>query len=94
MTPTATPERSPTPIYSATPTPVITATITRNLFARNGCYETYRATGRIPEGAVVTLIAQSERAFDELNRECVLIEYRAEEANVIGYVLLADMTIP
>jgi len=94
ITLTATPERSPTPVYTPTATPVITGTVTRNLFARNGCYESYRATGRIPLGAVVTLIAQSERTFDELNRECVLIEYRAEDQNVIGYVLLADMTIP
>jgi len=42
----------------------------------------------------VSLIAQSERTFDNLNRECVLIEYRTDQGNVIGYVLLADMTIP
>ena len=94
ITPTATPLRSPTPIYSPTATPVITGTVLRNLFARNGCYESFTATGRIPEGAVVSLIAQSERTFDSLNRECVLIEYRTDQGNVIGYVLLADMTIP
>ena len=93
-TPTATPERPPTPILSPTPTPVITGTIQRNLFARSGCYESFTATGRLPEGAVVNLIAQSERTFDNLNRECVLIEYRSEFGNVIGYVLLADLTIP
>lgn len=93
-TPTVTPIPTETPDYTPTPTEVITGTVTRNLFARNGCYETFPATGRIPEGAVVTLITQRERTFDNLNRECVLIEYRSEERNVIGYVLLADMTFP
>jgi len=94
VTPTATPERSPTPIYSPTPTPVITGTVLRALFAREGCYESYRAVGRIPEGAVVSLIAIPNRVFDNLNRECVLIEYRTEDRAIIGYVPLVDMSIP
>ena len=94
-TATPTPEMTETPFYTPTATPVITGTVLRSLFARNGCYESFTATGsRLPEGAVVTLIAQSERTFDNLNRECVLIEYRSEESNVIGYVLLADLSIP
>lgn len=93
-TPTITPTPTETPFYTPTSEPITTGTITRNLFARNGCYESFRATGRIPEGAVVTIIPQSDRSFDEFNRECVLIEYRAEETNVIGYVLLIDLTIP
>lgn len=94
VTPTATPERSPTPIYSPTPTPVITGTVLRTLFAREGCYESYRAVGRIPEGAVVSLIAIPNRVFDNLNRECVLVEYRTEDRAIIGYVPLVDMSIP
>jgi len=94
VTPTPTPERSPTPIYSSTATPVITGTVLRTLFAREGCYESYRAVGRIPEGAVVSLIAIPNRVFDNLNRECVLIEYRTEDRAIIGYVPLVDMSIP
>ena len=94
VTPTPTPERSPTPIYSPTATPVITGTVLRTLFAREGCYESYRAVGRIPEGAVVSLIAIPNRVFDNLNRECVLIEYRTEDRAIIGYVPLVDMSIP
>jgi len=94
VTPTPTPERSPTPVYSPTATPVITGTVLRTLFAREGCYESYRAVGRIPEGAVVSLIAIPNRVFDNLNRECVLVEYRTEDRAIIGYVPLVDMSIP
>lgn len=94
MTPTITPLPTETPFYTPTSEPITTGTIGRNLFARNGCYESFRATGRLPEGAVVTIIPQTERSFDEFNRECVLIEYRADDTNVIGYVLMIDLTIP
>ena len=94
MTPTITPLPTETPFYTPTSEPITTGTIGRNLFARNGCYESFRATGRLPEGAVVTIIPQTERSFDEFNRECVLIEYRADDTNVIGYVLMLDLTIP
>lgn len=94
VTPTITPLPTETPFYTPTSEPITTGTIGRNLFARNGCYESFRATGRLPEGAVVTIIPQTERSFDEFNRECVLIEYRADDTNVIGYVLMLDLTIP
>jgi tetratricopeptide (TPR) repeat protein len=94
QTPTATPDVTQTPQFTPTPTPIVMGTTIRTLWARNGCYEGFPATGRIPEGAVVTLIAQPERTFDEFNRECVLVEYRAEETSVIGYVLIIDLTIP
>ena len=93
-TATPTPELTETPFYTPTPTPVITGTVLRNLFARQSCYEAYPATGRIPEGGVVTLISLPNRVFDDLNRECVLIEYRTEASNVIGYVLLLDLSFP
>ncbi len=93
-TATPTPTVTSTPEVTPTPTPVITATTIRTLWARNGCYEGFPATGRIPEGSQVNLIAQPERSFDEFNRECVLIEYQAEETSVIGYVLLIDLMIP
>ena len=95
-TETATPEPSPTetPFYTQTPTPIITGTVLRNLFTRQSCYEAFPATGRLPEGAVVTLISLPNRVFDDLNRECVLVEYRTEETNVIGYILLMDLSFP
>ena len=58
------------------------------------CYENQVAKSRIPEGAVVTLISIPERVFDDLNRECVLVEYRTEDASAIGYILLMDLTFP
>ena len=95
-TETPTPEPSPTetPFYTVTPTPVVTGTALRDLFARQGCYEGFRSTGRIPEGAVVTLLSIPERVFDNLNRECVLIEYRTAEVNVLGYLLIMDLSFP
>lgn len=94
ITPTSTPESTATPDYTATPTPVISGTVKRTLWARKGCYESEQATGRIVEGGVVTLIALPQRVFDDLNRECVLVEYRTPDDAVIGYVLLADLSIP
>jgi tetratricopeptide (TPR) repeat protein len=93
-TATATPERSPTPDYSPTPTPIITALVTRNLYAYSGCYEGTNQVGRIPEGGEVTIIALPQRVFDDLDRECVLVEYRGESRTVTGYVLIADLDIP
>ena len=93
-TATPTPLMSETPFYTPTATPVITGTALRPLFARQSCYEAYPATGRVPEGGVVTLIALPNRVFDNLNRECVLVEYRTEESNVIGYILLMDLSFP
>lgn len=93
-TPTPEPTATETPFYTPTPTPIVTGTALRDLFARQACYEGYRSTGRIPEGAVVTLLSLPERVFDNLNRECVLIEYRTQEANILGYVLIMDLSFP
>jgi len=94
VTRTATPEATDTPDVTPTATPIITGTTLRTLWAREGCYESEYATGRILEGSVVTLIALPERVFDNLNRECVLVEYRGEFDTVIGYVLLEDLIFP
>lgn len=94
ITPTPTPVMSATPEFTPTSTPVITGTLKRTVWVREGCYEDEVAKSRIPEGAVVTLISIPERVFDNLNRECVLVEYRTEDTSAIGYVLLLDMTIP
>ncbi len=93
-TATVTPQVTETPVPTPTPTPIVNGTTIRTLWARNGCYEGFPATGRIPEGAVVTLIAQPQRTFDEFNRECVLVEYTTEETSIVGYVLIIDLTIP
>ena len=93
-TPTPTPEMTETPFYTQTATPIITAVVQRNLFAYSGCYETTNQVGRIPEGGEVTIIALPQRVFDDLGRECVLVEYAGEQRTVTGYVLIADLTIP
>lgn len=94
ITSTPTPEATSTPDYTPTATPVITGVVTRDLFAYSGCYESTNQTGRIPEGGVVTVIALPERVFDDLNRECVLVEYKGETRTVIGYILVADLSVP
>jgi hypothetical protein len=35
----------------------------------------------------------SERRFDDLSRECILVEYQREGGAVIGWVLTADIGI-
>lgn len=93
-TPPPTPEVTETPFFTATPTPIIQAIVQRNLWAYSGCYETTNQVGRIPEGGEVTIIALPERVFDDLGRECVLVEYQGEQRTVTGYVLIADLIIP
>jgi tetratricopeptide (TPR) repeat protein len=93
-TPTPTPEVTETPFFTPTPTPIITGLVQRNLWAYSGCYENTNQVGRIPEGGEVTIIALPERVFDDLGRECVLVEYRGEQRTVTGYVLIADLIIP
>ncbi len=93
-TPTPTPEPTATPDFTPTPTPIITGLVQRNLWAYSGCYESTNQVGRIPEGGEVTVIALPQRVFDNLGRECVLVEYRGETRTVTGYVLIADLIIP
>ncbi len=90
---TITPLYTATDIPTLTPTPVMMASANRTVWARNGCYEGFKANGRIPEGSIVTLIAMPERMFDEFNRECVLIELRSDSLNVLGYVLMMDLSL-
>jgi len=94
MTPTATatPTLTPTatPTFTPTPTPV-TMTTKHRAWARSGCYAGYPAVGHsIPAGSTVYLLPEKRR-FDERGLECVLIEYRAGNASLIGWVLLADL---
>jgi tetratricopeptide (TPR) repeat protein len=91
LTPTATitPTPRPTPLPSATATP-LTGVVARTVYVRNGCYETFPAIGQIPEGSTVRFLP-SERRFDNLNRECLLVEYDAGPKTVIGWILIADL---
>ena len=83
MTPTATPTLTPTPLVVFTQ---------RDVWARNGCYEDFTAVGRIPARANLRLLP-SDRRFDNLSRECVLVEYQRDGAAVIGWVLTVDVGI-
>ncbi|HOR78146.1 MAG TPA: hypothetical protein PLG04_04985 [Anaerolineaceae bacterium] len=90
---TPTPDYSPTPTRTATPTPVVTVVTLRDVYARSDCYAGYKATGLIPQGTTLTLLPMAERRFDEFNRECVLVEFRGSDFAIIGYVLMADVTV-
>jgi tetratricopeptide (TPR) repeat protein len=99
ITPTFTPTSTWTPTPTRTPSPTFTPTLTptpmygitlRDIWARNGCYESFTATGKIPTGAEVRFLP-SERRFDTFNRECILVEFRQGETSVIGWVLLVDL---
>jgi hypothetical protein len=59
------------------------------VWARNGCYETFLAIGKIPEGAIVRPLP-ADRRFDNLNRECLLVEYQGDDRSVIGWILVRD----
>ncbi len=89
VTPTPTGTLTPSPSPTLTPTPVIGIAL-RDVWARNGCYESFTAIGRIPQGGRLSFLA-SERRFDEFNRECLLVEYRTANDSTIGWVLLADV---
>lgn len=92
-TPTSTPTPQPTATPTITPTP-LTGAMARVVWVRAGCYETYDAVGRVPEGAIVRFLP-TERRFDSTsNRECVFIEYQGETKTIIGWVLLLDIMAP
>ncbi len=90
MTATATLTPTSTATPTLTPTPLTGVTI-RSVYARNGCYETFEAIARIPEGAIVRFLP-SERRFDNFSRECVLIEYSGQDQNTIGWILMSDLS--
>ncbi|MEN4042234.1 MAG: hypothetical protein ROW52_05505 [Anaerolineaceae bacterium] len=92
LVPTVTPTATITPLPSPTPTPVA-AKVARNLYARRGCYDTFTSVGWIPAGATVRLLP-SERRFDSIGRECLLVEYEGETGSVIGWMLIMDLGAP
>ena len=89
---TPTPYYTPTPTITPSPTPIVEMVTIRPLYARNGCYSGFGATGSLPQGVSVTLMPMQERVFDNINRECVLI--RSDYLGVIGYVWLEDLSLP
>jgi hypothetical protein len=98
-TATFTPQPTVTPTPTNTPTPTLTPTVTptpsrgvaiRPVWARSGCYESFSAIGKIPEGGELRFLP-SERRFDDFNRECVLVEYQGPDKSVIGWVLFPDI---
>jgi tetratricopeptide (TPR) repeat protein len=92
FTPTATVTPTITPTSTPTQTPTPQAGIAlRDIWARNGCYETFSAVGKIPAEGPVRFLP-SERRFDDFNRECVLVEYRGpNNIAIIGWVLISDL---
>ncbi len=89
FTPTVTNTPGPTLTPSLTPTP-LAGGVSRIVWARNGCYENFTAIGRIPAGATVRFLP-SDRRFDNLGRECLLVEYDGKDTTVIGWILIADL---
>jgi tetratricopeptide (TPR) repeat protein len=91
-TSTATGTWTPTPTATFTPTPTpIFGFARRDIWARNGCYEEFTATGRIPTGGQVNFLT-SERRFDQFSRECALVEYNEFGRSIIGWILLVDVS--
>jgi len=87
--PTVTSTPRPTTIPSPTATP-LTGQVARLVWARNGCYEDFTAIGKIPANGKIRFLP-TERRFDKLSRECVLVEYQGAEDPVIGWILIADV---
>jgi tetratricopeptide (TPR) repeat protein len=92
-TPTLTQTSTPTPTDTGTPTTTptpMTVIAQREIWARSGCYETFPAVGSIPRGEMLRLLP-AERRFDELNRECLLVEQQREVGAIVGWILVADI---
>ncbi len=89
FTPTVTNTPGPTLTPSLTPTP-LAGGVSRMVWARNGCYENFNAIGRIPAGATVRFLP-GDRRFDNLGRECLLVEFDGRDGTVIGWILIADL---
>jgi len=88
--PTATATLRPSPTPSLTPTPP-SGIVSREVWVRNGCYETFKAIGQIPAGAQVRFLPV-ERSFDNINRECLLVQFTTpENTTLVGWILIADL---
>jgi tetratricopeptide (TPR) repeat protein len=90
LPPTATNTPGPTATPTITPTPQ-TGVVNRTLYARDGCYETFRLLSQIPAGTTVRFLP-ADRRFDNLGRECLLIEYTAKDKTPhLGWILIQDL---
>jgi tetratricopeptide (TPR) repeat protein len=90
-TPTLTPTATATATFTPSPTPFTVGQTIRALWAKNGCYEAFTASGRIPEGANVTIVPMQQREFDDIGRECFFVEYKAGADTVRGFLLIQDL---
>jgi hypothetical protein len=97
LTPTWTPmpataTNTPRPTLTATLTPTpLTGVVSRDVYVRNGCYETFKAIGRIPSGSSVRFLP-ADRRYDNINRECLLVEFTApDQTTLVGWILIADL---
>jgi len=101
ITPSVTPSNTPLPpTVTMTPQPSLTPTITptplvgvvlRDVYVRNGCYETFKAIGQVKAGSSVRFLP-ADRQFDNIGRECLLVEYDApDKTSLIGWILIADV---
>ncbi len=91
LTPTLPPTMTPTIPPTLTPTPVY-GSVTRDVFIRNSCYDSFAAVVPVPSGSRVDLLPSPERRFDDLNRECILVEYKTDRSSYIGWILLKDFS--
>jgi tetratricopeptide (TPR) repeat protein len=90
LPPTATLTPRPTATFTITPTP-LTGVVARDVWVANGCYSAFKAIGQIPGGSSVRFLP-TERRFDNLNRECLLVEYTGKDnISLIGWILIADL---
>jgi tetratricopeptide (TPR) repeat protein len=89
--PTATYTPGPTSTPTITPTP-LSGVVARKVNVRNGCYENVgRLLDQIPAGTRVRFLA-AERRFDNLGRECLLVEFiGSENLSQVGWILIADL---
>ncbi len=79
-----------TPTFTLTPTP-LAGTVARDVYIRNGCYETFHAVGFVLAGSTVRFLP-ADRRFDNLGRECLLVEYTAPDStSIIGWMLILDL---
>ncbi len=87
---TATITPRPTLTPTLTPTPLV-GKVSRDVYVRNGCYETFKAIGRIPAGSTVRFLP-ADRRYDNINRECLLVEFTApDQTTLVGWILIADI---
>jgi hypothetical protein len=69
----------------------LTGVVARDIWIRNGCYESYKAIGQVPAGSSVNFLPAGRR-FDNLSRECLLVEYTGPgNTSLIGWMLIADL---